>query len=163
MADYYNPPQAPVTTYVKGGQVQTVAQLLAAYPPSAAFMGMYARVTNLYGSVDDILRCRFDGSAYRWVPQRDSFAGIDTTTTGTIPILPLLTPPVLDLTGTLTGNITPTLSEVNAYVGQSQLIRSRGVLGLFGITIAGLVGGGTLALLAGGDRTLVYTPQGWKG
>lgn len=90
------------------------------------------------------------------------FSGTSAATSGVVTVTPLVTPPVLDLTGTLLGNITPTLSSANAWIGQQQLIRARGILGIFGITLAGLVGGGTVPILTGADRLAVFTSEGWK-
>ncbi len=140
-----------------------VADLITNFPPAIGNLGKYARVTDLYGSVDEIMRCRWDGVNYRWVPQREAFSGNSAVATGVVNIIPLITPPVLDLTATATGNITANVSTTNAYIGQSQIIRSRGALGLFSLSISGLIGGATLPLLQGGDRTLVYTAAGWKG
>lgn len=138
----------------------TVANLISTFPPSATYMGQYARVLDLYGSVDDIMRCRFDGVAYRWIPQRPSFSGIAANTGGTISIVPLVTPPSLRLTGTLLGNMSVVPSSVNAYVGQQQRVVMEGGLGLFTASITGLLGS-NLTLLGGGSKLIEYSPTGW--
>lgn len=150
------------TTFVSNTPM-TVSQLITNYPPDATNAGMYARVTDLYGTVDEVMRCRYDGANYRWVPQREEFYGSSNATTGTLNLVPLVTPPIYDLLGTLTGNMTINVSTTNAYIGQEQVIRSRGLLGIFGITLSGLIGGATLPLLQGNDKTLVYTAAGWRG
>jgi len=138
----------------------TVANLIASFPPSPMYMGQYARVSDLYGAVDDIMRCRFDGVAYRWIPQRPNFAGVATTTSGSINILPLVTPPTLRLTGTLLGNMSVVPSATNAFIGQQQRVIMDGVLGLFTATITGLIGS-NLSLLGGGAKLIEYGPTGW--
>lgn len=150
----------PITKYVGDGSAMTLAALMSDYPANAARMGMYARVSDLYGAVDDIMRCRYDGAAYRWVPQREAFSGINTATSGTINILPLFTPPSLRFTATLTGNVTTQFSTVNAYLGQRQRIIANGVLGLFGFTVGGLIGT-NVSLLTGGVKDFEYGPSGW--
>jgi hypothetical protein len=138
----------------------TVANLITNFPPYATYMGQYARVSDLYGSVDDIMRCRFDGVAYRWIPQRPSFSGVAANTGGTVPIVPLVTPPTLRLTGTLLGSMSVVPSSVNAYVGQQQRVIMEGTLGLFTASITGLVGS-NLSLLGGGSKLIEYSANGW--
>lgn len=138
----------------------TVANLIANFPPAANMMGQYARVSDLYGTVDDIMRCRFDGVAYRWIPQRPSFSGIAANTGGTVPIVPLVTPPTLRLSGTLLGNMSVVPSAVNAYVGQQQRVIMEGTLGLFAASITGLIGS-NVSLLGGGSKLIEYSPTGW--
>lgn len=138
----------------------TVATLLATYPASSTYVGQYARVSDLYGSVDDIMRCRYDGTNYRWVPQRESFNGTSAATSGTITLTPLVTPPTLRLTGTLLGNMSVTTSATNAYIGQRQRVVMNGTLGLFTATITGLIGS-NLTLLGGGSSVVEYGPTGW--
>lgn len=138
----------------------TVASLISSFPPSSQYMGQYARVSDLYGAVDDIMRCRFDGVAYRWIPQRPAFTAVSTATTGAISIVPLVTAPTLRLTGTLLGNMSLTPSATNAYVGQQQRVIMDGTLGLFTASITGLIGS-NLSLLGGGSKLIEYGPTGW--
>lgn len=138
----------------------TVAQLIANYPPSATTLGSYARVTDLYGAVDDIMRCRWDGVAYRWVPQRPSFSAVNTATGGTINIIPLVTAPTLRMSSTLLSNMTFVPSTTNAFVGQQQRIIQEGSLGLFVSTITGLIGS-NVSLLGNTTKILEYGPTGW--
>ena len=140
----------------------TVADLMANFPPGASYLNQYARVSDLYGSVDDIMRCRFDGVNYRWVPQRPFFSGTTAATSGTVVIIPLVTPPTLRLTANLLGNINVTPSSVNAFVGQQQRIIQDGTLGLFTTTITGLIGS-NITLLGGNTKLLEYGPTGWFG
>lgn len=156
-------PNVSVTSYVAGGSSLTIAQLLASYPPSVSTVGLYARVSNLYGSVDDIMRCRFDGTNYNWVPQRDSFAGNATTSSGTITLIPLTTPPTLRLTtSTLTANVTVTPSALNAYAGQRfRVIVNPAInLGLYTAAITGLLGT-NITLLAGSMKDIEFGAGGW--
>lgn len=148
------------TSFVQGAQTMTVADLMANYPAGSGLVGMYARVTDLYGSVDDIMRCRFDGVNYRWVPQRESYNGTNAATSGSVTITPLVSPPTLRFVSTLLGNITTNMSVTNAYIGQRQRIISNGALGLFGFTVAGLVGS-NVSLLTGGVKDFEYGPTGW--
>jgi len=138
----------------------TVVALLSTYPASATYLNNYARVTDLYGSVDDIMRCRFDGANYRWVPQRTDFNGTTAATTGSVTITPLVTPPTLRGVGNLLGNVTFTPSATNAYIGQRQRIIMTGSLGIFTSTITGLLGS-NLTLLGNSAKTIEYAATGW--
>ncbi len=153
---------ASATTFVNDGVPQTVSQLMAAYPASASTFGLYARVSDLYGSVDDIMRCRFDGANYRWVPQREAYSGTTAATSGTVNITPLVTPPTLRAVGNLLGNVSFAPSATNAYVGMRQRIYVTGVLGIFTATITGLIGS-NLTILGGSFRDIEYGPTGWFG
>lgn len=145
---------------VNNGVPITVANLIANYPPSASNFGMYARVTDLYGSVDDIMRCRFDGVAYRWVPQRPNFVGVNAATGGAVSIVPLVTPPTLRLTSTLLSNMTITPTTTNAFIGMKQTVCQDGGLGIFTSIITGLIGS-NITLLGNSSRVIEYGPTGW--
>lgn len=138
----------------------TVVQLHTNYPPSASTLGLYGRVTDLYGAVDDIMRCRWDGVSYRWVPQRPNFTGVRADTGGNIPVLPLITPPTLRLTGSLISNMTITPSSTMAFIGQKQTIIQEGPLNLLTSTITGLIGS-NLTLLGNTARVIEYGSTGW--
>lgn len=141
----------------------TVANLLANYPANAARVGKYARVTDLWGVTDEIMRCSSDGATYFWRPQRVDYATYNTSTSGAMTLTPLVTPPVLYLAGTLLGSMTVTPSTTNAWPGAQFEVISTGALGIFGISINGLIGGGSLPLLQGGRKLLTYTTSGWRG
>jgi hypothetical protein len=151
------------TSFVGSGVAMPVAALMTNYPPSAAYQGLYARVSDLYGSVDDIMRCRFDGSNYRWVPQREAFIGINASSGGTVTITPLVTPPTLRLTTTaLTSNLNVTASTVNAYIGQRHRVIMPPALslGVYVSQITGLIGS-NISLLAGNVKDIEYGATGW--
>jgi len=140
----------------------TVADLMTNFPPAANYVNQYARVSDLYGSVDDIMRCRFDGVNYRWVPQRPFFTAVTASTSGSVSIIPLVTAPTLRLTGNLLGNINVTPIATNAFIGQQQRVIQEGTLGLFTTTITGLIGS-NITLLGGNTKLLEYGPTGWFG
>lgn len=162
---------APSTSFVGNGLPMTVAELFTTYPADATRNGLYARVSNLYngnstssiGGIDDIVRCRLDATngAYRWVPQRDAYVVSQAPSTGSVTLMPLVTPPSLRLTGTLVGNLTISPSTLNAYVGQTFEIIQNSTLGLFVTTITGLLGS-NLALLGNNTQQLIYTATGWN-
>lgn len=155
--------------YVNSGNGQTVAQLLANFPAGAAQAGKYAVVTDLYNmgtanGIVEIMRCRFDAvnNQYRWVPQRENFTGATAATTGSVSILPLITPPTLRATGTLLGNMSFAPSATNAWVGMRQRVYMQGTLGLFTAQITGLLGS-NLTLLGNTFKDIEYSATGWFG
>lgn len=148
------------TSFVGNGAAMTVAQLMANYPAAATYQGLYARVMDLYGSVDDIMRCRYDGANYRWVPQREAFSGNVTSTGGTINIIPLVTPPTIRTAGTLAGNLTFAPSLINAYIGQRQRVVIANTLGLFTASVTNILGS-NITLLGGSSKTIEFGPSGW--
>lgn len=163
MGDVSFPPSIPTVRYVNNGEAQAFSDLLVNYPPSSAFNGMYARISDLFGSVDDILRCRYDGANYRWVPQREAFTGTTAVSSGTVSLIPLVTPPTLRLTtSSLTGNMTINASVVNAYSGQRFRVIVNPLLPIsaFTMQITGLIGS-NLTLLAGNTRDIEFGSNGW--
>jgi hypothetical protein len=149
--------------FVNGGGEMTVAQLLANYPADASMVFKYARVSDLYGSAHSVMICESSGGQFYWRPQRTDFSGASTATGGAVSLTPLLTPPTLIFTGTLTGNVTATPSTANVWPGASFTVIANGLLGLFGINLGGLVGGGAIPLLSGSSRTMTYVPgSGWR-
>lgn len=157
---------AAATAFVANGAYMPVNTLLSTYPAGPAYMGQYARVNDLWGSVRTVMTCEYDGSLYYWRPQRTDYATRNSSTSGSVSLVPLLTSPQLTLNGTLLGAMTITPSITNAWPGAQFEIINNGVLGLFGINIAGLLGG-TLPLLAGGRRVLTAVNNGgtmaWTG
>lgn len=155
---------AAATTFINSGAMMTVADLLANFPAGPDVLFKYARVSDLWGSARSVMICERDASGYYWRPQRTDYAPAPITqTSGGMTLIPLVTAPVLNLTGTLTGNVNVTPSSVNVWPGATFTVSSSSVLGLFGINLTGLVGGGTVPLLSGGVKTLTYfSGTGWK-
>lgn len=152
-------------SYVGGSNTSplTLDDLLTKYPASVQYLGQYARVSNLYSSIDDVMRCRYDGTNYRWVPQREAFAGNDPTTSGSVSLIPLFTPPTLRMVApALVGNVTVSAASINAYVGQRfrVIVPSNMNLGVLTMQITGLIGS-NITLLAGNTRDIEYGSTGW--
>lgn len=150
------------TAFVNNGGYQTVANLLSNYPAGVTYLGMYARVNDLWGSVRTVMVCEYDGTSYYWRPQRTDYATANSSTGGSISLTPLITSPTVIFTGTLGLGMTVTPSATNAWPGAQFEIISNGILGVFSINISGLLGG-ALPLVAGGRRILTYTAAGWRG
>lgn len=139
-----------------------VASLLTNFPAGASFLGKYARVTDLWGSVEEVMRCSYDGSSYYWRPQRTDYSVNSTQTTGAVTLTPLVSAPSIIMASTLLGNMTITPSVTNAWPGCRFEIVAQNT-GLFAISFGGLVGGILTNILGGQTRVLEYTAAGWKG
>jgi hypothetical protein len=150
--------------FVNGGNEMSVASLLSTFPAGSAYQFKYARVNDLWGSVRTIMICEQDASGYYWRPQRTDYAPAPVSMTGgSMTLTPLVTAPVINLTGTLSSAITLTPANTNVWPGATFTVSSNSVLGVFGISISGLTGGGTVPLLSGGIRTITYfSGTGWK-
>lgn len=144
-------------------QSMSVASLVSIYPASIDVVGKYAKVNDLWGSVEEIMRCSYDGTNYYWRPQRTDYSVNNSMTNGSLTLFPLATPPSIYMTGTLIGNVTITPSTTNVWPGCRFEVMSPSSLGLNTITFTGLVGGVVTALLGGSSRILEYTSAGWKG
>lgn len=129
--------------------------------PSAALVGSYARVTDLFGFKTDLVLCTAyamtGGTKYFWEPLRPAVPNI-------VPVLadqnmtlrPLVSPTMLRLTGGMTANRTITADKTNAYPGLTWEIKMDGALNLLTLTVAGLALGNVLTMLTGGSRRLVF-------
>ncbi len=141
----------------------TVAQLHSLYPPTMANQYKYARVSDLFSEA---------GSQYMggivlnetgagWTPVRP-FRVNNVTFNGNqaLTFTPLLTPPVIELTGTLSANRTYSLSTLYAVNGSNFIIKNSMTLGLFGINLSGLTN--LLGLLSGSTTQVYYNGSIWK-
>lgn len=156
------PTRAEVPNFLNEGAFQTVASLLANFPASAQYRGMYARVSDLWGSVSTAMICEYDGTNYYWRPQRTDYSVVSTQTSGSVSLIPLLTAPVITMQATLLGNVTVTPSTTNVWPGCTFKIFAPSSLGLFSITFTGLIGGITSTLLGGATKEVTYTSSGWR-
>ncbi|CUX21166.1 hypothetical protein CFBP6626_07155 [Agrobacterium tumefaciens] len=170
MPQFYTPPpdlsnypiKAEVPNFINGGAFQTVANLLANFPAAVGYRGMYARVSDLWGSVQTVMICEYDGTNYYWRPQRTDYAVTSTQTSGTMSLVPLVTAPEIALQTTLVGAMTVTPSNTNVWPGCQFRILAPPNLGVYTLTITGLIGGLTSLILGGGEKTVVYTANGWR-
>lgn len=156
------PTRAEVPNFINDGAFQTVANLLANFPASSTYRGMYARVSDLWGSVSTAMICEYDGTTYYWRPQRTDYSITSTQTSGSMSLVPLITAPVITLQATLLGNMTITPAVTNVWPGCTFKIYSPSSLGIFNITFTGLIGGITSTLLGGTTKEVTYTASGWR-
>lgn len=151
------------TSFVNGGTALPVADLLTNFPAGVAYLYSYARVTDLYGQANSIMVCEASNGSYYWRPQRTDYAATSTNTGGAVALTPLVTAPIMFLTGSLGSTMTITPSVTNVWPGATFTVVANGLLNIFGINIGGLVGGGTVPLLGGSSRVITYVPgAGWR-
>lgn len=148
--------------FVNSGAIQTVAEALANFPAGVAYVGKYARVSDLWGSVDEVMRCSYDGNNYYWRPQRTDYAVSNATTSGTMTLTPLTSAPQIFLTATLLGNLDLALSTTNVWPGCQFMVVAPSSLGIFTLRFTGLVGGAVSGLLGGSTKLATYTAAGWR-
>lgn len=140
----------------------TVAQLLAGFP-AGQHIGLYARVTDLFGELTTTMIAEGSAGTAYWRPTRQDFAKTLTIAQiGTAPTLYALTsPPTLRLTGNASGNTTMTLSPDGAWPGAKRTIVQSGTLGIYTFRIAGLALGAVLAMLTGTRATFEFDGSAW--
>lgn len=128
---------------------------------SEAYLGKYAQFTNLFGAKVDRALCTgyLIGGVmrYYWEPLRAASTNVvPMSADQNITLMPLLSPSMMRFTGQPTANRTVTASKLRAYPGLTYDLKMDGLLGLFGITIAGLAAGAVLSLLGNGNRKIVF-------
>lgn len=148
--------------FVGSGAFMTQANMRTSYACAATYLGKYARVSDMYGTVSSVAICETDGTSYYWRPQRTDYSAVIPQTSGTITLIPFQTAPVVYLPTTPTGNITVALSTTNVWPGATFHVYAPSTVSVSTITIGNLVGGGTVPLLQGSDKILTYTSSGWK-
>lgn len=140
----------------------TVAHLIAGFP-AAQHLGLYARVTDLFGELTTTMIAEGSAQAAYWRPTRQDFAKTLTMAQiGTTPTLYALTSaPSLRLTGNAGGNTTMTLSPDGAWPGAKRTIVQSGVLNLYTFRIAGLALGAVLSMVTGTRATFEFDGSAW--
>lgn len=131
--------------------------------PSAAMVGKYALVTDLFGEKRDYVLCSSAGSTYFWQPVRPVYAKSMPADQNMV-LTPLKSPSVLYLTGALLANRTLNLSTNLVYPGASFEVAFDGALGLNALNISGLLLGSTISMVLGGRARVFYDADagGWK-
>jgi len=134
-------------------------------PDPAANIGKYARVTDLFGSTTDLVLAARTGALTYWKPVRPVFAAKQTVSAN-MTLMPLKTPSILLLDGTvpLGTTRTVTLSTALAFPGASFRFKQRSGLGsiLGALNVLGVYGGTPVSILTGGSQEFVYDiVDGW--
>lgn len=141
----------------------TVADLHAAYPPSAAVRGKYARVSDYAGYIDRVFRCDYDSQSglYFYTPTSNE-SGRSIAVTGNMNLDPLTSPAVVNLTGSIALGATRAVTLTTTYGRPGDLKTIKGGLSsLLGTLNIGGTGLGSLVSLGlGGTAQFVCE---WDG
>lgn len=147
----------PVNAFIQEAPM-TIAQLHTNFAPVAGNRFKYARVTDLYSEVPASQGgVMINETGAHWQPLRPyrvgSFAGDANRT-----ILPLLTPPEIILTGTLTLARTLNISNQYVYPGLRYHIKREAGGTLLGMVLSGL----GISLGVNGWAIIEYDGTAWK-
>lgn len=166
MPDFYTPP-IDVSAFAKTSDIPqtfvtqnmlTLAQLMSQFPAGATYRGKYARVSDLWGAVDGVLRCGYNGRIYYWEPttQPQLVGQMAVNGNGASTVQPLSSFPILELTGAIplgnTFNVTAGLDF--AWPGAIKEFRGSMTTLLGALNILGTGIGSTLAMALGGNRRI---------
>lgn len=153
MAFIYSTPPALPQTFVTQ-DILTVAQLMTMYPAAVEYRGKYCRVSDMWGAVDGVFRCGYNGRVYYWEPTTTPQLVGQLPITGDTTIQPLTSYPIIELTGTVPALTTYAVTAGTQYLWPGAVKEFRGSLtSLLGtLNIIGV--GSTLNLALGGTRRI---------
>lgn len=155
MPSFFTPPPEIPQTFVNQ-DIITLAQLMAQYPAGPTYRGKYARVSDLWGAVDGVMRCGYNGRIFYWEPTTQPQLIGQMPVTGSTTIQPLSSFPILELTGAIplgnTFNVTAGLDY--AWPGAIKEFRGSMTSLLGSLNILGTGIGSTLAMALGGNRRI---------
>lgn len=141
----------------------TTAQLLSTYPAGADYRGRYCRVSDMWGVIDGVYRCTYNGRIYYWEPttQIQMLGGV--TPTQSMTVQPLTTSPILELLGAGPAALSTwqiTLGTDNICPGLVKEIRPSfsGLLGI--LNVAGLGLGSVVSMALGTTRRFASYDNG---
>lgn len=142
--------------------IMTVATALATYPAGVAYRGKYVRVSDLWGLVDGVMRCGYNGRIYYWEPTTQNTLTVPVTLTGNMTVQPLISAPIMELGGSLpaltTWNLT--LGTDNLWPGAIKEVRGTlsSLLGTLNILGTGI--GSTLSLALNANKRFACIDNG---
>lgn len=151
------PPSSFVTP-----NIITMAQMLATYPASAEYRGKFCRTSDMWGIIDGLFRCTYNGRIYFWEPTTTPKYPGGMTLTGNATIQPMITPPIIEFGGALPAltTWTVTLGTDNLVPGVEKEFRGglSSLLGTLNIGGSGLVS--VVNLLLNANRRFVSYDNG---
>lgn len=132
----------------------TVADLMTTYPPSATYRGKYCRVSDMWGAVDGVFRCTYNGRIYYWEPTTQPQLLGNMNLTGSATVQPLSSFPIMELGGSLPSltTWTITLGTDNICPGLVKEFRPSLTTFLGALNVIGTGIGSTIALVAGSNK-----------
>lgn len=139
----------------------TQAQMWATYPPSLPYRGRYCRVSDMWGLVDGVYRCTYNGRLFYWEPTTQNQLVGQVTPTGNMTIQPMVSSPILELAGAGPPALTTwgiTIGTDNIVPGLVKEVRGSFSNLLGSINILGV--GSTLSLALGATRRIASFDNG---
>ncbi len=134
----------------------TIAQLMTDYPAGAAYRGKYCRVSDLWGAVDGVMRCGYNGRIYYWEPTTQNQLVGQLPAASSMTVQPLSSFPILELTSNIALGNTVNITAGLDYAWPGAIKEFRGsmtsLLGTLNIIGTGI--GSTLAMALGGNRRI---------
>ena len=134
--------------------ILVVSDLMSQFPASSSYRGKYCRVSDLWGAVDGVFRCGYNGRIYYWEPTTQPQLIGQMPITGDTTVQPLSSFPIIELTGSIPALTTynVTVGVVNAWPGAIKEFRGSLTSLLGTLNILGV--GSTLNLALGGTRRI---------
>lgn len=155
MPNYWSTPVDLPQTFVTQ-EILSVADLMAQFPAGPTYRGKYCRVNDMWGAVDGVFRCGFNGRIYYWEPTTQPQLIGQIPVNSDLTLQPLATYPIIELTGTVPSLTTRavTMGLDYAWPGAVKEFRASmtsllGTLNLLGTGI-----GSTLSFALGGTRRI---------
>lgn len=163
MSPYTEPKPVVPQTFVTP-MIIPLTQMYADYPAGPDYRGKYCRVSDLWGQADGVMRCGFNGRIHYWEPTTQNQLPGTLPVTGAQTIQPMLTTPIMELTGALPAltTWTLTLGTDNLPPGVIKEFRPNLSSLLGTLNVAGLGLGSLVSLALGGNRRFVSMDDGSK-
>lgn len=168
MATFFTPPdlsafalKAEVPQNFVTPDIITQSQMWTTYPPGPTYRGRYCRVSDMWGLVDGVYRCTYNGRLYYWEPTTQIQLVGAVTPAGSMTIQPMVSSPIIELIGAGPPSLTTwgiTIGTDNIVPGLVKEIRGSfgsllGTLNILGV-------GSTLNLALGGSRRIASFDNG---
>lgn len=122
----YTPPEPDLSVFAKVADlppsafvtqtILTTADMHATFPAGAGYRGKYCRVSDMWGLVDGVYRCSWNGRIHFWEPTTTPALPGPMNLTGSTTIQPMSTPPIIELGGSL-----PALTTWTVMLGTDML------------------------------------------
>jgi hypothetical protein len=154
MPFFYTPPPEPSAIQLVTSERILTADMFANFPANAANRGKYCRVSDMWGLIDGVYRCTFNGRIYYWEPTTQPQLLGSSIMTGSMTLQPLSTFPILEIGGNLPALTTwsITLGTENLCPGLVKEFRPSLTTLLGTLNVLGTGLGSTVALLLNSNK-----------
>lgn len=161
LSPYAKTADIPASAFVTQDIITTVA-MHTTYPAGVAYRGKYCRVSDMWGLVDGVYRCSWNGRIHFWEPTTTPAMPGGMNLNGNATIQPMSTAPILEFAGSLPALTTWTVTLGTDMLPPGVVKEVRGslssLLGTLNITGLGL--GSVVGLLLNTNRRFVSFDNG---